>query len=125
MWPAFTASFGSVFGLGFAIEGFRMRARELTKRQAKRLVTRTRVSADSRPPQSTRHSSRHYSDKRERNLKMIGALLITLAPFALAWLVWMVFFATNDPGEKIIHARHDRFLGPGGPDDPFAKDRSD
>jgi hypothetical protein len=55
---------------------------------------------------------------------MIGALLIVLFPFALAWSVWMVFFLANDPREEILHARHDQFLGPGGPDDPFANDPS-
>jgi hypothetical protein len=51
---------------------------------------------------------------------MIAALLIVLLPFALAWLVLMVLFVGNDPSEEILHARHDRFLGLGGPDDPFA-----
>jgi hypothetical protein len=56
---------------------------------------------------------------------MIAALLIVLVPFALAWLVWMVFFVANDPGEEIRHTKHHQFLGPGGPDDPFANDRYD
>jgi hypothetical protein len=56
---------------------------------------------------------------------MIAALLIVLVPFALAWLVWMVFFVANDPGEEIRHAKHHQFLGPGGPDDPFANDPYD
>jgi hypothetical protein len=56
---------------------------------------------------------------------LIAALFIVLFPFALAWLVWMVFFVTNDPGEEILHARHRGFLGPGGPDDPFANDPYD
>jgi hypothetical protein len=51
---------------------------------------------------------------------MLAALLIVLLPFALVWLVWMVFFLANDPSEEIRHTRHDQFLGPGGPDDPFA-----
>jgi hypothetical protein len=57
--------------------------------------------------------------------KLVAALFIVLFPFALAWLVWMVFFVTNDPGEEILHARHHGFLGPGGPDDPFANDPYD
>ena len=56
---------------------------------------------------------------------MVGALLIVLLPVALAWSVWMVFLVAKNPGEEILHARHDQFLGPGGPDDPFANDPSD
>jgi hypothetical protein len=46
-------------------------------------------------------------------------------PLALTWLVWMVFFLANGPDEEILHARRHRFLGPGGPDDPFANDPYD
>jgi len=56
---------------------------------------------------------------------MIAALLIVFFPLALAWLVWMVFFVTNDPIGEILQARHGHFLGPGGPDDPFADDPYD
>jgi hypothetical protein len=31
----------------------------------------------------------------------------------------------NDPGEEIRKAKHHQFLGPGGPDDPFADDPFD
>jgi hypothetical protein len=51
---------------------------------------------------------------------MIAALLIISLPFALAWLVWGIFFLANDPSEELLEVKHDRFLGPGGPDDPFA-----
>ena len=51
---------------------------------------------------------------------MLAALLIISLPFALATLVWMVVFLANDPSEEIRETRHERFLGPGGPDDPFA-----
>jgi hypothetical protein len=54
-----------------------------------------------------------------------GALLLVFFPFALVWLVWMVFFLANDPGEEIHQAKRHRFLGPGGPDDPFANDPFD
>jgi hypothetical protein len=37
----------------------------------------------------------------------------------------MVFFMVNDPSEEIRHAKHLQFLGPGGPDDPFANDPYD
>ena len=51
---------------------------------------------------------------------MIAALLIVLFPFAVAWLVWMTFFLASDPTEEIRQTKRHRFLGPGGPDDPFA-----
>jgi hypothetical protein len=51
---------------------------------------------------------------------MLAALLIVLFPATLAWLAWMVFLVANDPSEEIRHAKHHKFLGPGGPDDPFA-----
>jgi hypothetical protein len=56
---------------------------------------------------------------------VIAASLVVLLPFTLAWLVWMVFFMVNDPSEEIRHAKHLQFLGPGGPDDPFANDPYD
>lgn len=56
---------------------------------------------------------------------MLAALLIVSFPVALAWLVWMAFFVANDPSQEIRHAKHHQFLGPGGPDDPFANDHYD
>jgi hypothetical protein len=56
---------------------------------------------------------------------MFAALLILVFPVALAWLVWMVFFLANDPSEEIRQTTHLQFLGPGGPDDPFADDPYD
>lgn len=56
---------------------------------------------------------------------MIAAFLIVLFPLTLAWLVWMVFFVANDPSEKVRHLKHHQFLGPHGPDDPFANDPYD
>jgi hypothetical protein len=53
---------------------------------------------------------------------MIAALLIVSLPFAMAWFVWMVFFVANDAGDEILRTKHHQFLGPGGPDDPFADD---
>jgi hypothetical protein len=56
---------------------------------------------------------------------MLAALLILVFPVALARLVWMVFFLANDPSEEIRQTKHLQFLGPGGPDDPFADDPYD
>jgi hypothetical protein len=56
---------------------------------------------------------------------MFAALLILLFPLTLAWLVWMTFFLANDPTEEICQVKHRQFLGPGGPDDPFANDPFD
>ena len=52
-------------------------------------------------------------------------LLIVLFPLTLVWLVWMIVFLANDPTEEIRQTKHHRFLGPGGPDDPFADDPYD
>jgi hypothetical protein len=46
-------------------------------------------------------------------------VLILLSPI---WLIWIVVFLANDPSEEIRHTKRHRFLGPGGPDDPFARD---
>jgi hypothetical protein len=57
---------------------------------------------------------------------MIAApLILVLFPFTLAWLVWMVFFLANHPSEEIRQTKRLQFLGPGGPDDPFANDPYD
>jgi hypothetical protein len=69
--------------------------------------------------------SRHCSDERERNLKNDwGSSYRVRSPHAGLVGLDRLFLA-NDPGEEILHARHDRFLGPGGPDDPFANDPYD
>jgi hypothetical protein len=52
-------------------------------------------------------------------------LLIALLPLIPVWLIWMALFLANDPAEEIRNAKHHQFLGPGGPDDPFADDRFD
>jgi hypothetical protein len=54
-----------------------------------------------------------------------GALILVFFPFALVWLIWLVFFLANDPGEEIRQSKRHQFLGPGGPDDPFANDPFD
>jgi hypothetical protein len=56
---------------------------------------------------------------------MIAAPLILLFPFRLAWLVWMAFFLANHPSEEIRQTKRHQFLGPSGPDDPFADDPFD
>jgi hypothetical protein len=57
---------------------------------------------------------------------MIEAPLILVAfPVAVVWLVWMIFFLSNHPGDEILSVQRHQFLGPGGPDDPFANDPYD
>jgi hypothetical protein len=48
-----------------------------------------------------------------------------LLPLIPVWLIWMALFLANDPAEQIRKAKHHQFLGPGGPDDPFADDPFD
>jgi hypothetical protein len=56
---------------------------------------------------------------------MIAAALLVLIPLVLAWLVWVAMFVTHDPGDEIRQTKRYRFLGPGGPDDPFADEPFD
>ena len=55
----------------------------------------------------------------------VSLLLIPLLPLIPIWLIWMALFVANDPSEEIRKAKHHQFLGPGGPDDPFANDPFD
>jgi hypothetical protein len=43
----------------------------------------------------------------------------------LVWLIWAIMFLSNDPGEELRQVKRHQFLGPGGPDDPFANDPYD
>jgi hypothetical protein len=52
-------------------------------------------------------------------------LLIAFLPLFPVSLIWMALFLANDPAEEIRHSKHHQFLGPGGPDDPFAGDPFD
>jgi hypothetical protein len=51
----------------------------------------------------------------------LSLLLIASLPLIPVWLTWMALFLANDPAEGIRKAKHHQFLGPGGPDDPFAE----
>jgi hypothetical protein len=56
---------------------------------------------------------------------MVAAILFVPFLLALVWLVWFALFLANDPVEEILQTKRHRFLGPGGPDDPFAHDPFD
>jgi hypothetical protein len=56
---------------------------------------------------------------------MIAALFIVLSPIMLVGMLWVGAFLANDPAEEIRLTKRHRFLGPGGPDDPFADDPFD
>ena len=73
------------------------------------------------------HGAGATSAERERSLGMdpLSLLLIALLPLVPVWLIWMALFLANDPAEEIRTAKHHQFLGPGGPDDPFADDPFD
>lgn len=48
-------------------------------------------------------------------------LIIVFFPVAIAWFVWMILFLTNSPDDELRHVHRSQLLGPGGPDDPFAR----
>jgi hypothetical protein len=50
----------------------------------------------------------------------LGAISFFFAPFVAA--LWMAVEVARHgrPGEAVLQPRHGQFLGPGGPDDPFA-----
>jgi hypothetical protein len=56
---------------------------------------------------------------------MIAAPLILLFLFIPVWLVWVAMFLANGPVDEIRRTKRHQFLGPGGPDDPFADDPFD
>ena len=65
--------------------------------------------------------------ERERSLGMdpFSLLLIVLIPLIPIWVIWVALFLANDPTEEIRKTQHAQFLGPGGPDDPFADEPFD
>ena len=56
---------------------------------------------------------------------MVAAPIILLFLFTLVGLLWLGLFLDNDPAEEIRATKRHQFLGPGGPDDPFANDPFD
>jgi hypothetical protein len=56
---------------------------------------------------------------------MIAAFVIVLFLFTVVALPWLALFSANDPAEEIRATTRHQFLGPGGPDDPFANDPFD
>jgi hypothetical protein len=56
---------------------------------------------------------------------MVAAVLFVPFLLVLVWLVWFALFLANDPVEGILQTKRHQFLGPGGPDDPFAHDPFD
>jgi hypothetical protein len=56
---------------------------------------------------------------------MVAAPLIVLFLFTLVGLLWLGDFLAHDPAEEVRSTRRQRFLGQGGPDDPFRDDPYD
>jgi hypothetical protein len=56
---------------------------------------------------------------------MVAATVIVFLLIAPFWLFWMGEFLANGPAEEIRRTKRHQFLGPGGPDDPFASDPVD
>src|SRR5262249_44509531 len=50
----------------------------------------------------------------------VGVLLLLFFPIAFFWWVGLAVTTRGHPNEAILHTRVHHFLGPGGPDDPFA-----
>ena len=55
-------------------------------------------------------------------LTPLFVILLLLSPI---WLIWMILFFANSPVDEILRTKRHEFLGPGGPDDPFANDPFD
>jgi hypothetical protein len=56
----------------------------------------------------------------------LGFLVFLFVLLALPFLfIWGSEFLANDPAEEIRRTKRHQFLGPGGPDDPFAGDPYD
>ena len=56
---------------------------------------------------------------------MVAATVIVFWLIAPALLIWVVEFFANYPAGEIRPPKRHQFLGPGGPDDPFASDPFD
>jgi hypothetical protein len=54
-----------------------------------------------------------------------AGLWVVLFLLSALWLIWMVLFFAHNPDEELRQTKRHRFLGPGGPDDPFADDPFD
>lgn len=53
----------------------------------------------------------------------LGAFALVIAPLAVAGLIWRFALTAETHGHLgavVVHTKHRQFLGPGGPDDPFA-----
>jgi hypothetical protein len=58
----------------------------------------------------------------------LGAIGLVLAPSIGAAVVWWTGAAAvthGRPSDVVVRTRHRQFLGPGGPDDPFADEHVD
>jgi hypothetical protein len=58
----------------------------------------------------------------------LGALALVVAPLIAVGVAWRIGVAAVTHGrftEAIVRTRHRQFLGPGGPDDSFAREELD
>jgi hypothetical protein len=53
-------------------------------------------------------------------LAAAALLLIPLAILVVAWWIVLAAATHGRPTQGLVRVRHHEFLGPGGPDDPFA-----
>ena len=58
----------------------------------------------------------------------LGPLGLVLAPLIVVAVVWWIGAAAvthGSPSDVVLRTKHMQFLGPGGPDDPFADEEAD
>ena len=55
----------------------------------------------------------------------IGLVLAPLIGVAAVWSIGAVAVTQGRPSDVVLRTRHGQFLGPGGPDDPFADEEVD
>jgi hypothetical protein len=55
-------------------------------------------------------------------IQVFAAPLILLLLLIPAWVIWVVLLFASGPTGAILRTPRHEFLGPGGPDDPFAND---
>jgi hypothetical protein len=56
-------------------------------------------------------------------LGAFGLVVVPLVAVAIVWWIGAAAVTGGRPSDLVVRTRHGQLLGPGGPDDPFAKDQ--